>query len=191
MIAARKGNPCCKLPPRLASMPQSAKVHGDDSTLTSCLRALLGPRHLLPAFLRLAPTHPISMSLAVVVFAACIAITAASATRVPMSYWGMFLTLPASLFFVTLANIAMSRQLRRSVAILDFPGAEELAGRLDWPVPIVGLDEIGVGIRRVLIDPKTHHSSEWTQTMTKLYLRGLEIESWPSFLEACIIGPSA
>jgi lipopolysaccharide/colanic/teichoic acid biosynthesis glycosyltransferase len=131
-------------------------------------------------------THPISMSLAVVVFAACIAITTASATRVPLSYTGMLLTLPSTLFFVTFANIAMSRRLRKSVAILEFPGADVVAAKLDWPIPIVNLDNIGVGIRRVLIDPETHHSSEWSRTITKLYLRGLEIESCSSFLESSL-----
>lgn len=131
-------------------------------------------------------THPFSMSLAVMVFAASFAVAAVSATRVPISYLGIFLTLPSSLFFVTLANLAVSRRLVRSVALLDFPGAAEIAQALGWSVPIVEPDKVDMSFRRILIDPTTHHSPEWTQTLARLYMRGLEIEAWPSFLESAL-----
>lgn len=129
-------------------------------------------------------THPFSMSLAVMLFAASFAVAVVSATRVPISYVAIALTLPSSLFFVTLANVAMSRRLRHSVALLDFPGAQRVIDILGWPLPVVGPDQIGMDFRRILIDPTTHHSPQWTQSLAKMYLRGLEIEGWPSYVES-------
>ncbi len=131
-------------------------------------------------------TYPFTMSLAVMVFAASLTVALVSATRVPVSYFGLLLTLPSSLFFVTVANIAMVRQLRRRVAILRFPGAEEIVARAGWPIPIVERDDVTIPFRRILIDPATHHTDEWTSHLVSLYLRGIEIEAWPTYLETLL-----
>lgn len=131
-------------------------------------------------------THPFSMSLAVMIFSASFAIAVVSASRIPISYIGVFLTLAPSLFFVTLANVAMVRQLRRSVALLEFPGADAVSRAAPWPIPVVAADDIEMSFRRILIDPTTHHSPEWTSRLARLYLRGLEIEAWPTYLEGTL-----
>src|SRR5690606_25268439 len=77
-----------------------------------------------------------------------------------------------------------SRRLRRSVALLSFPGAELVVKRLGWPIPVVGPDDIEVNYRRILIDPTHHHAPEWNKLLARMYMRGLEIESWPSYLES-------
>lgn len=128
-------------------------------------------------------THPVSMSLAVVVFAASFVVALVSALRLPISYVGVAMTLPLSVFFVTLANVAMVRRVRRSVALLDFPGASTVAAASRWDLPIVSPDDINIRFRRVLIDPFTHHTPQWNTQLAQLYLRGLDIETWPSYLE--------
>lgn len=128
-------------------------------------------------------SHPFTLALAVTVFAACFSISIIAATRIPVSFIGIALTLPTTVLGVTVANLAMARSLTRRVGLLDFPGAPEIALRLDGKVPVVTPDAIGPGIRRVLIDPQFHHGDEWGPVLTRLYLRGFEIESWPSYLE--------
>lgn len=131
-------------------------------------------------------TYPFTMSLAVMVFATSLIVALVSASRVPISYFGLLLTLPGSLFFVTVANIAMVRQMRRRVAILRFPGAEAVVARAGWPIPIVERDDLTTPFRRILIDPATHHADEWTSHLVSLYLRGVEIEAWPTYLETLL-----
>ncbi len=128
-------------------------------------------------------TYPFTMSLAVMVFAASFVVALVSTLRIPISYAAILLTMPSSLFLVTVANIAMVRQLRRQVAILRFPGAEELVARAGWPIAIVERDETNLPFRRILIDPATHHADDWTPHLVNLYMRGIEIEAWPSYLE--------
>ena len=128
-------------------------------------------------------SHPFTLALAVTVFAGCFIVSLIAATRVPVSFLGIALTIPTTLLGVTLANLAMARSLTRRVALLDFPGAVEVAARLEGKVPIASVDTIGPDIRRVLIDPQYHHGSDWGPVLTRLYLRGFDIESWPGYLE--------
>lgn len=131
-------------------------------------------------------TYPFTMSLVVMVFAASFAVSVVSALRIPTSYFGLFLTLPTSLFCVTVANIAMVRQLRQRVGLLRFPGAEAVVAAAGWAMPIVEPDDIDVRFQRILIDPETHHAVEWTAHLAALYFRGIEIEAWPTYLESIL-----
>lgn len=128
-------------------------------------------------------SHPFTLALAVTVFAASLAISIIAATRIPVSFLGIVLGLPTTLLGVTVANLAMARSLTRRVGLLDFPEAPEVARRLEGKVPIVTPETIGPEIRRVLIDPQFHHGGGWGPILTRLYLRGFEIEGWPSYLE--------
>ncbi|MVS97928.1 sugar transferase [Devosia marina] len=128
-------------------------------------------------------THPFTLSLAVMVFAASFSIAILSALRVPVSYLGFLLTMPSSIFFVTIGNVAMVRRLRRSVALLAFPGASAVVDAAKWKLPVIEPYEVSQQYRRILIDPVTHHSPEWSAQLAKMYLRGMEIEAWPSYLE--------
>src|SRR5690606_19498298 len=128
-------------------------------------------------------SHPFSLALAVTIFATCLSISIIAATRIPVSFLGIGLSLPTTLLGVTVANLAMARSLTRRVGLLDFPDAPDIARRLDGKVPIVTPDTIGPGIRRILIDPQFHHGGTWGPVLTRLYLGGFEIESWASYLE--------
>ena len=131
-------------------------------------------------------THPFTMSLIAMAFAASFVVAVISAMRVPMSYQALFLTFLPSLFFVTVANVHMVRYLRGNVALLAFPGAEEVILKAQRQIPIVSIDNVGSGFRRILIDPEYHHSAEWTPRLARLYLRGFVIEAWPSYIESSL-----
>lgn len=128
-------------------------------------------------------THPFTVSLAVMIFAASFCIAILSALRVPVSYFGFLLAMPSSIVLVTIGNVTMVRWLRRSVALLAFPGASAVVEAVKWPLPVIEPGEIKPQYKRILIDPDTHHSPEWSAHLAKIYLRGLEIEAWPSYLE--------
>lgn len=128
-------------------------------------------------------THPVTMSLAAMTFATCFAVSVVSALRIPTSYVGILATFPSSLFFVTVASVAMARDLRKRVAILAFHGAEAVAKTAGWPIPVVEIDEVNNQFQKILIDPDTHHSAQWSSSLARLYLSGVEIESWPRYVE--------
>lgn len=131
-------------------------------------------------------THPFTMALLVTVFAASLVVAVVSALRIPTSYIAMALTLPTSLFFVTVGNISTVRKLKRSVAMLEFEGASDVQARAGWPVPIVAVDDVEMRFRRILIDPVAHHTPQYASQLARLYLRGLEIEGWPTYLEGIL-----
>lgn len=131
-------------------------------------------------------THPFTMTLLVTMFATCLVVAVVSAFRIPISYVAMVLTLPSSLFFVTVGNISMVRKLKRSVALLAFDGAQNVQAAAGWPIPVVSVDDVEMRFRRVLIDPVAHHTPEWASQLARLYLRGLEIEGWPTYLESAL-----
>ncbi|KFC64554.1 Sugar transferase [Devosia sp. LC5] len=131
-------------------------------------------------------THPFTMTLLVTMFAACLVVAVVSAFRIPISYIAIALTLPSSLFFVTFGNISMVRKLKRSVALLAFDGAQNVQAAAGWPIAIVSADDVEMRFRKVLIDPVAHHTPEWATQLARLYLRGLEIEGWPTYLEGAL-----
>jgi len=131
-------------------------------------------------------THPFTLSLIVTAFSASLVVAVVSALRVPISYAGVLLTLPSSACLVCLANVTMARVVRKNVALLTFPGAEAVASAAPWPIPIVDPRDVDVHWKRILIDPASHHSPEWTPILTRLYLRGHSLEAWPSYLEGAL-----
>lgn len=131
-------------------------------------------------------THPFTLSLIVTAFSASLIVAVVSALRIPISYGGVLLTLPSSACLVCLANVTMSRAVRKSVALLNFPGADAVASAAPWPIPIVDPQDVDIHLKRILIDPASHHSPDWTPTLARLYLRGHSIEAWPSYLEGAL-----
>lgn len=131
-------------------------------------------------------THPFTMSLIAMAFAACFVAAIISAMRVPVSYLALLLTVPPSLFFVTLGNIRIARHLRGNVALLAFPSAEKVAAAVSWNIPIISADEVESRFSRILIDPEYHHSVEWAPKLARLYLRGFTIEAWPGYIESSL-----
>ena len=128
-------------------------------------------------------SYPVTMAILVTVFAAALVVSILSASRIPLSFIGLVATLPTTLIGVTIANIAIARTLKRSVAVLDFPGAADIAQRIGPHIKVLSATDIDIDVKRILIDPQAHHTPEWAPILARLYLRGLAIETWPAFLE--------
>lgn len=128
-------------------------------------------------------SYPVTTAVLVTIFASALVIAILSASRVPLSFTGLAATLPTTLIGVTIANIAVVGCLKRSVAVLDFPGAAEVAQRIGPHVTVLFAADTDITVQRVLIDPEAHHTPAWAPVLARLYLRGLDIETWPAFLE--------
>lgn len=129
------------------------------------------------------PSYPVTMAMLVTVFASALVISLLAASRIPLSFLGLVATLPTTLIGVTVANLAIARSLKRSVAVLDFPGAFELARGIGPHAKILSAHDTDIDVQRVLIDPGAHHTPAWAPVLARLYLRGLAIETWPAFIE--------
>jgi len=129
------------------------------------------------------PSYPVTMAMLVTVFASAFVISVLSASRIPLSFVGLAATLPTTLIGVTVANIAIARSLKRSVAVLDFPGAVKLARTIGTHAKILTAHDTDIDVQRVLIDPDAHHTPAWAPVLARLYLRGLAIETWPAYIE--------
>lgn len=127
--------------------------------------------------------NPVTIAIAVTVFAASLVISFLSATRIPISFTAILASLPTTLIGVTMANIALVRSLKHSVAILDFAGASDVVERLDGGVKILAADAVHADIHRLLIDPTVHHTPEYASVLARFYLRGVSIETWPAYVE--------
>lgn len=128
-------------------------------------------------------TAPVTLAVAVTIFAAALIVSLMSALRIPMSFFAIAATLPTTLIGVAIANISLVRSLKRSVAILDFPGARNLVQRIGRDVPILAPDDINGDFQRLLVDSDAHHRPAFAPLLARLYLRGIDIEPWPAFLE--------
>lgn len=127
--------------------------------------------------------HPVTLALAATVFAGSLVIALLSATRIPISFLALLASLPLSTIGVSFANVSLARALKKSVAVLDYPGARTVAGLIGSWVPVVSAQEVGANVDRLLIDPVTHHTPEYAAILARLYLRGIKLETWPIFLE--------
>ena len=127
--------------------------------------------------------HPVTLALAATAFAGSLVIALLSATRIPISYFALFASLPLATVGVSFANVSLARALKKSVAVLDFPDAPKVAGLIGSWVRVVSADEVGAQVHRLLIDPVAHHTPEYTAVLAKLYLRGILLETWPIYLE--------
>ena len=121
--------------------------------------------------------HPVTLALAATAFAGSLLIALLSATRIPISYFALFASLPLATVGVSFANVSLARALRKSVAVLDFPEAPKVAGMIGSWVRVVSADEVGAQVHRLLIDPVAHHTPEYTAVLAKLYLRGILLET--------------
>lgn len=126
---------------------------------------------------------PFTMSLLTTAVATSFVVSFLSALRLPVSYVAFAALFPLNVFLVALANISINRKLAKSVALLDFEGVSSVAKQIGWDIPILPIGDLESSFRRVLIDPIAHHSPAWSAELTRLYIRGVQIEAWPSYLE--------
>lgn len=111
------------------------------------------------------------------------AVSVLSALRIPVSYQGLLLCLPAVAVLMAYANYRFQRSIDAKVVLADFAAAKLVSQQLgDVPIlsnPAEDLPDIEV----LLIDPVEHHSAKWSPLLADCYLRGIEIVPWSSFRE--------
>lgn len=125
----------------------------------------------------------ISTSIVVALGLFSIAVSLVSGTRVPISYQGIAACLPALLLTMAYANIKFQRTFRAHVALADFGQAEDVSAELSG-VRIIQAEEDELrDVEILLIDPREHHSENWSTLLTTCYLRGIEIMPWATYRE--------
>ncbi|GLQ54696.1 sugar transferase [Devosia nitrariae] len=137
---------------------------------------------LLPALRR----HEFPITVAVVVTAVVFnfAVAVLSALRIPVSYWGLLSAAPVAILGMVYTNLSFRRAVRDRVAILDFPGARKVLELLgDDVVVITNRSENVAGFDRILIDSEAHHSALWSKLLTRIYMLGIDVTPWISFVE--------
>ncbi|WP_375450220.1 sugar transferase [uncultured Devosia sp.] len=134
-------------------------------------------------FLMTRRDHPVTLALAATAFAGSLLIAFLSATRIPISFIALLASLPMTAVGVSFANVSLARALKKSVAVLDFPGALKVASLIGRAVQVVSAQDVGANIHRLLIDPVAHHTPEYATVLARLYLRGVALETWPVYLE--------
>jgi lipopolysaccharide/colanic/teichoic acid biosynthesis glycosyltransferase len=111
------------------------------------------------------------------------AVAALSAFRIPLSYFGLLLIAPGTMLIMVGANVRFRRASFERVAILSFPGAEELRKKLGRNTRIIASPDDDIhNIDRVLIDT-VHHALEWSRFLTRLHMVGIEVTPWLKYLE--------
>lgn len=150
-----------------------------------CLALSLTPL-VAGALLTALRRHEFPITVAVVVTAVVFnfAVAVLSALRIPVSYWGLLSAAPVAVLGMVYTNLRFRRAVRDRVALLDFPGARKVLKLLGEDVVIIanGTGNV-VGFDRILIDSEAHHSAEWSKLLTRIYMLGIEVTPWISFVE--------
>ncbi|WIJ24009.1 sugar transferase [Devosia sp. RR2S18] len=126
---------------------------------------------------------PIVISSVVTAALFSVAVSVLSALRVPVSYSGLALCLPITVFCMAFANVRFHRQLDERVALAGFSGSDHVMREIGELPLLAGPEaELG-GTEILLIDPTEHHSEAWSPLLAACYLGGIEVMPWMRYLE--------
>lgn len=130
--------------------------------------------------------HEFPITVAVVVAAVVFnfAVAVLAALRIPVSYWALLSALPVAVLGMVYTNLSFRRAVRDRVALLDFPGARKVQELLGEDVVVITDHSSKVTeFDRILIDSEAHHSAQWSKLLTRIYMLGVEVMPWISFVE--------
>lgn len=122
-------------------------------------------------------------SIAVTLGLFSVAVSLLSGIRIPVSYQGIAACLPVLLLTMAYANIKFQRTFRAHVALADFSQAKDVSHELSEMRIIYGEEDELQDVEILLIDPREHHSENWSALLTTCYLRGIEIMPWTTYRE--------
>ncbi|SDG88468.1 sugar transferase [Pelagibacterium luteolum] len=129
---------------------------------------------------------PFTLSVLIAIFAFNIVIVVPSALRVPVSYTGFLAAAPIAVLFAIIAATRL-RAKTGPVAILDFPGADQIDRRVEGTIikraDVTDTEHLW-SFNHLLIDPQTHYLPEWQTFLVGAQLRGIQIEPWFSYTES-------
>lgn len=112
-----------------------------------------------------------------------VAVSVLSGIRIPVSYQAIAACLPLLLLAMAYANIKFQRTFRAHVALADYSSADAVSKELGDVRILRGHQDELEDIEILLIDPREHHSENWSEFLTTCYLRGIEIMPWTSYRE--------
>jgi lipopolysaccharide/colanic/teichoic acid biosynthesis glycosyltransferase len=129
---------------------------------------------------------PLTVAALLTIVAYSFAISGLSSFRVPISYVGVLMTIPPTVFLMVYANVRFRHAVIERVGILAFPGAEKLRQALGGRGLVTVIDGPFADMRdvdRVLIDGASHLTPEWSPFLTRAHMMGVEVTPWLKFME--------
>jgi lipopolysaccharide/colanic/teichoic acid biosynthesis glycosyltransferase len=85
---------------------------------------------------------------------------------------------------LAVANYLLQRANRHRVGLLEFEGASDISKQFPFLLPLIAVETPDIkAYDKVLIDTAAHHASEYSSTVARLYMSGLEVVPWPYHLE--------
>lgn len=125
----------------------------------------------------------ISTSIVIALGLFSVAVSLLSGIRIPVSYQAIAACLPVLLLTMAYANIKFQRTLRAHVALASFSQAQDVSQELGGVRVIRGEEDELRDVEILLIEPREHHSENWSTLLTTCYLRGIEIMPWTTYRE--------
>lgn len=127
---------------------------------------------------------PFTLSALITVVVYNFGIVALSGWRIPISYTGLLMALPALVGVMILAATRLTRATDEKLAILDFPGAQDAAKIIGGHIAIIREEDLDLAeFDRILIDGETHHTPAWNRQLTQAQMRGTLVQPWYAMLE--------
>jgi len=137
----------------------------------------------LSAFRRL--EAPIIAAVVIVATYFSFVVTVVSALRIPVGFTALAAVLPVTMAVMAIGNIRFHQRRSTRVALIAFDGD-------DVPLSLLGRARIsritdpGASIAAydtILIEPRQHHTPEWSSLLSRCHVSGVDIMPWALFLE--------
>ena len=115
-----------------------------------------------------------------------LAIALLSAFRVHVSYLAIATCMPIGIGIMAYANLRFHQVAARKIALAPITGGddEDIQHQLGASVRILpGPDADISDLDLLLIDPRSHHTQQWSALLSECYLRGIEIMPWTRYIE--------
>lgn len=128
---------------------------------------------------------PIIAATSIVAIFFSFAITYLSALRIPISFAGFAAAFPFTVLVMAIGNIRFHQRLAARVALIAFEGQDlpmDLLQKAD--IAIISSPSADISaFDTVLIEPRKHHTPEWSALLSRCYLSGVDIMPWTRFVE--------
>ncbi|WP_116654980.1 sugar transferase [Pelagibacterium sediminicola] len=127
---------------------------------------------------------PILAAVAVVSVYFSFAVSFLSAIRIPLSYTALAAAAPIAMAIMAFANVRFHRSINARVGLIRFKNAATVLELLGTGVALIDSPDADVGeFDAILIEPRHHHTTQWSGMLTRSYLSGVDIMPWARFVE--------
>lgn len=128
---------------------------------------------------------PIIAATCIVAIFFSFAITYLSALRIPVSFAGFAAAFPFTVLATAIGNIRFHQRFAARVALIAFEGQDLLMSLLQ-KANVAIITDPAADISKfdtVLIEPRQHHTPEWSALLSRCYIAGVDIMPWTRFIE--------